>query len=531
MKTDNNGNGKIKQGLRDKLTAMNGKEMDAETVFIAAFKFIKKQGFKNLKNDFISNNINFQIHSINDIQWILTVPAIWDDIAKDKMLKWIEKAGLISPNIKDHCILKYEPDCASLSLQYEILNKLQLRHNNAGFKPNNIFDSKDNMEYLNGKKYILIDAGGGTVDIACHQFMNNYSVKELFYPTGGPWGDMYIDEAFLDILRELLGNDALNNIKQDDGNAYFDILHHFRDVKIAFKNQDNGRNVNIELSDDFMDAINKEIGIDNFENMVNSFEYKGNKNCFQFFDGYLSINCLIWNQYLFDPLINKVIQHIKDLLTKNIIKDCKYMYLVGGYSQTPYFQDKMIKTFGLNSKYNIDVIIPQRPILSVVDGAARMGLLINKNRVYIQSRILSKTYGYIVRHRLQDININEYSKEFINKNTSIDKNGCKWIKNCFQIIVRKGDCITHNQKYSQNVERWDKQNNKAKLKLYCSDMNNPKTIYDGYYLGKYIIIFNDNNNDTRITNEFTFNETINAVSYRDKYPQKIKKLSIKYQWT
>eukprot|EP00490_Sorites_sp_Unknown_P026457 CAMPEP_0114672294 /NCGR_PEP_ID=MMETSP0191-20121206/42633_1 /TAXON_ID=126664 /ORGANISM="Sorites sp." /LENGTH=321 /DNA_ID=CAMNT_0001934231 /DNA_START=50 /DNA_END=1012 /DNA_ORIENTATION=- len=200
-------NGKRTSDIRSKVKAINGHEIDTEIVFVESFKYLYKEIIKGFKKDFRNHKIDFKlnINDINDIQWIVTVPAIWDDAAKDKMIKWINKAGLTNKNIKDHCILKYEPDCASLSLQNEILSK-KIEHKNDD-------DSKETLiRSLSGKKYILIDSGGGTVDVACHEFLNDGGVKELHYPSGGPWGDTNIDKAFIEILSKVLSDVSGNDL-------------------------------------------------------------------------------------------------------------------------------------------------------------------------------------------------------------------------------------------------------------------------------------------------------------------------------
>ncbi len=53
------------------------------------------------------------------MSWILTVPAIWSDRAKHKMDTCAQQAGLINKNIYNHLRIVYEPDCASISCQYE----------------------------------------------------------------------------------------------------------------------------------------------------------------------------------------------------------------------------------------------------------------------------------------------------------------------------------------------------------------------------------------------------------------------------
>ena len=52
--------------------------MNLKKVFISAFKFMKEQVWYYLKKLKLHNTVK----TIQDIQWIITVPAIWDDIAK-----------------------------------------------------------------------------------------------------------------------------------------------------------------------------------------------------------------------------------------------------------------------------------------------------------------------------------------------------------------------------------------------------------------------------------------------------------------
>ena len=127
--------------FRQNITSQNGRQMKTQTVFIEALKYIKKTIFKTFaKNDVQLDKEN----PIKDIQWILTVPAIWSHRAKHKMEKWAETAGLIDKNIYRHLRIVYEPDCASISCQYEAADE-----DGESFKP--------------GERYILIDAGGGII--------------------------------------------------------------------------------------------------------------------------------------------------------------------------------------------------------------------------------------------------------------------------------------------------------------------------------------------------------------------------------
>ncbi len=57
------------------------------------------------------------IKTVNEIQWVLTVPAIWSDKSKGMMKKWAEKGGMIGKRdkmIENHLIIVYKVDCASI---------------------------------------------------------------------------------------------------------------------------------------------------------------------------------------------------------------------------------------------------------------------------------------------------------------------------------------------------------------------------------------------------------------------------------
>ena len=612
INTDNDGNGKHKQGLRNKLTAANGKQFDASTVFVEAFKHIKSIVFDYIAGHAKKNGIrNLKINDIYDIQWIVTIPAIWDDIAKNKMITWIKDAELIDDTIKNHCILKYEPDCASLSLQHQLLNENNQMNDGNLFDLDEKVDNKVNdINDLIGKKYMIIDAGGGTVDIGCHEFMENCSVKELHYPTGGPWGDICVDEAFENLLRCLLGciyiksnkikihdrlidtisqyyknkvsrNDLLKrvfgnamfaelgelmlsllenileehedsiftkketiyiligtyilqNIKKKDQNVFFNLVAKFRDAKIKFSGKQTDSKMIITISDDFVDAMDAEFGDGNFKTIITQCQLDIYKGCFSVNQDSLCINGIIFEKYLFDPLMTNVIKQMRHLLSKSIMNNCSYIYLVGGYSKTPYFQNKIINKFGLNSQYNIDVIIPSKPLLSVVDGAARMGLLNNINRQYVKIRILSKTYGCGINKPYDNINLDDYPDEYSTnpKNSFISPlNGKKYLINCFKIYAKKEDAVAVNQQFKFFGYRSHKTHMNVLIEFYSSNKKDPKLISDGTKLAEYNIIWPKNNDSCKVTTEIIFGgEMIEAISYPTNMPHIKLETKFKYQW-
>ena len=69
-----------------KIKAANGKEMMAIDVFTASINFLKEHFIKNIKNRQAGNKI-----TVDAVRWVLTVPAIWGDSAKQFMRESGEK--------------------------------------------------------------------------------------------------------------------------------------------------------------------------------------------------------------------------------------------------------------------------------------------------------------------------------------------------------------------------------------------------------------------------------------------------------
>lgn len=84
----------------------------SETVFMAQLRFLKEQAAAFMKKNFKrKRKIKYDEKTFTDVQWILTVPAIWSDKAKQQMKDWAIKAELITGNIKNQLKIVYEPVC------------------------------------------------------------------------------------------------------------------------------------------------------------------------------------------------------------------------------------------------------------------------------------------------------------------------------------------------------------------------------------------------------------------------------------
>ena len=120
------------------------------------------------------------------IRWVLTVPAIWDEQAKRIMRLAAYHAGIIDTVDSNNLIMALEPEAAALYV---------------------IADALSETRDINGSSILVVDAGGGTVDILMDQIRSTapWALEECGQGAdGGPWGGMVVDEAFLECIREIM---------------------------------------------------------------------------------------------------------------------------------------------------------------------------------------------------------------------------------------------------------------------------------------------------------------------------------------
>ena len=222
-------------------------------------------------------------------------------------------------------------------------------------------------------------------------------------------------------------------------------------------------------------------------------------------------------KFMFKKVIKPTINHISELLGNNKLNNCKYLCLVGGLSTSQYFQYKMTKAFGPESKYKLKIIIPHRPILSVVEGAAYFGITPN----YIKARVLRYTYGEILNSHMDNAIARGIPKSYIQKNKWFNEYKNSWmVRGCFKPLASKNEEIYVGDVRRSLSSRSSSGIMGSKTQIVWSKLKDPKVHTDVMTLGK--IETNWSNNDQSDMGkilEFHFAETIiKAIVYRNKDP-------------
>ena len=120
------------------------------------------------------------------------------------------KAGLISEEASSRLELALEPEAACVAC-------------------------KENEELQKGDRFMVLDCGGGTVDITMHVVVENapnLTLDELRRPAGGPWGSTFVDDEFERFISNLIGVDAFRQFKPSS--PWIEFMKCWEDVKLSY---------------------------------------------------------------------------------------------------------------------------------------------------------------------------------------------------------------------------------------------------------------------------------------------------------
>ncbi|XP_045204409.2 heat shock 70 kDa protein 12A-like isoform X2 [Mercenaria mercenaria] len=345
------------------LLEVNRKPLSALTVFSEAIKYLKK----NLTETIFKRVTGFEE---SDIYWVLTVPAIWTDAAKQFMRESALQAGINGKRLE----LVLEPEAASAfckCLPVERLNDGQSM----------TFDC-----FLPGTCYIVLDLGGGTVDITVHSVQEDGSLSEIAKASGGAWGSTQVDDAYLGCLAEMFGTKVIETFKKEHTGDFLDMMRDFEVKKRAISEEKEG-NIVLRIPAAFAETykslnsspISKHIFKGRFAEIT---QLKRDK---------LNINVDVFKQF-FASSISNTIEHVKRILAENECSNISTILLVGCFAESEIVQQRIREAFP-----NKRVIVPSESGLSVLKGAVLLG---HFPRI-MKSRISKYTYGTEVINRFE----------------------------------------------------------------------------------------------------------------------------------
>ncbi|XP_062588728.1 heat shock 70 kDa protein 12A-like [Saccostrea cucullata] len=337
------------------LTAHNGKKMSAIKVFSGAIRFLKdhldEALVKQLESKDKSGKVTKQTSWADDIRWVLTVPAIWSNEAKQFMRRAAEQL---------------EPEAAAIFCKQIALSKEN--------------DETEVRAYQPGKKYMVVDCGGGTVDVTAHEVAQDGSLKELHCATGDAIGGTNVDKMFFDALDQWFGADVIKQFKRNRASDWLELERSFESKKRGIGRDEEDKVTFSNLGN--LCQIYKSQSGNSVKNRFADLKLQQQVKVFK--ENKLRFEPRYLRELVFDAPINAVVNHLERLFLNPTVSDIDTILLVGGFSECPLLQQKIRDSFP-----NKLVTIPPEPNLAVLQGAVIFG----HSPKSISQRLSPRYYG------------------------------------------------------------------------------------------------------------------------------------------
>ncbi|XP_060573541.1 heat shock 70 kDa protein 12A-like [Ruditapes philippinarum] len=403
--------------------------MNAMTVFSMVINLFKELVLKSIKQSKLSQTYSFE----NDIIWMITIPAIWSDSARQFMRRAATLAG-----IDEKCLrLVLEPEAAALYCKDQQLH-ISTSPRGSCLKPKS--------------KYILADLGGGTVDFCVHEVLPKGEIRELYRVVGGVFGGSNVNNEFIQFLIKLFGAPVMKKFKKTQYYDYLMLTRGFEHVKNTF---DSGHTntfvIGIPIT---LIQMAEEDSDSSVETLVKQSVYA---SCVEFRDG----NKFCCKEELMETFYKSSLHGI--ITTLNEIKSCctenvDTLLIVGGFSESQYLREFIKRKVQIK-----DLVLAKEPRLAVLKGALKMGLKPNT----IISRRARYTYGFRVAVPFNR-NLHPQSLKF-------RREGKYFCDRIFSKVIERDMDLKVGQSFKVNVneEIPTNKNMNLSIALYRSPKKNP----------------------------------------------------------
>lgn len=326
------------------------------------------------------------------LEFVVTVPAIWSDLAKDKTKKACEQASGISAS-KQPVHLISEPEAAAIYALH-------------GLDPHGL---------KVGDTIVVVDAGGGTVDLISYTITGLkpiLEVQEAAPGSGALCGSTFLNMRFAKFLRGKLGKeDGFDEEVMAEAMEVFE-----KKVKRQFTlNVSPDETYNIPVAGL---ANNKALGISRGRFALKASEL----------------------QTIFEPVVLEVIRLVKDQITASNVP-IRAILLVGGFGASSYLKERLRNAVDKD----IQIMQPPNAWQAIVQGAVLKGLanaVPELAVVKVKNRKARKHYGTEWRARYD---------EKLHGHLKAKKQWCG-LDGCFKVhamewFINRGDQVSENEPY------------------------------------------------------------------------------------
>ena len=355
--------------------------------------------------------------------------------------------------------LALEPECAAIYSQITSKSDADQYIQAAASK-----SEADNIVTNLSKGYMVIDAGGGTVDITA-QLEEEGGVKVVTVPVGNALGGIVINEKFSLKFQDIVGDKGFYGFLNDGNNDVSRILvrdkflyEEFESQKVTF-----GRICHTMKSDEVAMRIAVPAKMVNFYKEERILEGISQANGYTFEDDDIRITKEAAEE-LFSESITDLISHTFKALDTVKNGEIGTIYLVGGFGSSNLVENCVKKVINDRS-LEIKVIVPSSPTLAIATGA----VMLRKNPAFIKARLADATYGIAIkeifdpkRHELAYKTYDESDKQY-------------YCRDIFDVFLKEGEPISCGKEFTTSLYASDGAE-EVKLVIYSTTKKNIKYV-------------------------------------------------------
>lgn len=387
-----------------------------------------------------------------DIRVCLTVPAILTDEQKQAMRDAAIAAGF--PAEDGRLILALEPEAAA---HYARVSGVNVTGGDAPVEGGGLMEP--------GCRFVVVDCGGGTVDLTAYENDVDGRMVEISLPNGGPYGSEEINRAFRDeFLLDRFGKmEILQELADQHPEALLDLTEAWERAKLDF-GPDETDPIYLTLPT----AIDRRIGATTRKRLARK-------------QGGITDAIVVTvdeARKLFDNVVPDILELIDEQLKEvgnSAGADSRepVVIMVGGFSASPLLQH-VVKE---HLKGRAQVLVPPDPGAAVLYGAAHFAY-----EPHTRARRSRLTYGTDFAPAFEE-GVDGEERRFL---LSTGEAHCR---ERFSKLVTRGDLVDTDEEVYEVYTPLEGATSKVEFWLYSSSEPDPRYVDEPgcTYLGKIVL--------------------------------------------
>ncbi|WP_187283230.1 Hsp70 family protein [Streptomyces sp. t39] len=370
----------------------------------------------------------------DDVRWCLTVPAIWDDAERNLMRQAAEEAGF--PTGRERLILVTEPEAAA------------------------VYCAVDRGAGIGGADTaptLVVDCGGGTVDIAGYRDRGDGTLEELCTPVGGKQGSDYINRRFEREMAQRIGPAAYRALQERE-HELLSLLDGFESAKAAFR-VDSDEPTRIPLSFAAGNTIVRHGGLERLASSQNGV------------DDEIVLTADVMRTLFegtVDPLVRQVVTRTRELLAACGPDEVLRVVVVGGFAQSLYVRSRLTEDVTQEFGARVRIVIPPSPARAVLAGAVHYAC----RPEIVHSRRARSSYGAAIALPRKLFERGEVAGLPKQK----DAEGRGFRLGHLKVFVRAGDVVRVGEEWRMNLLPVDASDTRLRVAVHSSPDPRMKTV-------------------------------------------------------